>query len=74
MHADAPAGGDEQVSRAPTPPVAVLLQNRTGAEVRELHRAGYWSSVQAESVVVSLIAGAAGSIVTSARLTVLSLA
>lgn len=51
-------------------PLALLLQGRAAAGLPELQWAGYWSSVQASGVVVSLLAGAAGAIVVSARLTV----
>lgn len=58
------------VGAAAALPFALLLQGRAAAELPGLHWAGYWSSVQASGVAVSLLAGAAGAIVLSARLTV----
>ncbi|MCB5177525.1 DUF389 domain-containing protein [Microvirga lenta] len=58
------------IGAAAAAPVALLLQNRTGAELPDLQWAGYWSSVQVSGIAVSLIAGAAGATIVSARLTV----
>ena len=51
-------------------PLALLLQGREAAELPELQWAGYWSSIQASGIAVSLMAGAAGAVIVSARLTV----
>jgi hypothetical protein len=51
-------------------PLALLLQDRAAADLPGLHWAGYWSSVQASGVAVSLVAGMAGATIVSARLTV----
>ncbi|WP_372617487.1 DUF389 domain-containing protein [Falsiroseomonas sp.] len=51
-------------------PLALLLQGRAAADLPGLHWAGYWSSVQASGIAVSLVAGVAGATIVSARLTV----
>lgn len=51
-------------------PLALVLQGRAAAELPMLHWAGYWSSIQASGILVSLFAGAAGATIVSARLTV----
>lgn len=51
-------------------PLALLLQDRAAADLPQLHWAAYWSSIQASGIAVSLVAGAAGAVITSARLTV----
>lgn len=51
-------------------PVALWLQGQGGAALQDLHWVGYWSRIEPGGVVVSLIAGAAGATIVSARLTV----
>jgi hypothetical protein len=51
-------------------PFALYLQDRAAADLPGLHWAGYWSSIQASGVAVSLLAGVAGATIVSARLAV----
>lgn len=51
-------------------PLALLLEDRAAGDLPGLHWAGYWSSVQASGIAVSLVAGVAGATIVSARLTV----
>ncbi|HEV7263573.1 MAG TPA: DUF389 domain-containing protein [Falsiroseomonas sp.] len=51
-------------------PLALLLQDRSAADLPNLHWVAYWSSIQASGIAVSLMAGVAGATIVSARLTV----